>query len=74
MVPPTGQGLDEGGVSTPTYLEVMGSSPEEVYPLDLLQTLPSDPAGDGVGEPPPLPTGLFSPFFDSFISKTSSFC
>lgn len=28
----------------------LGSSPEEVYPLLLLQTEPSEPAGDGVGD------------------------
>ena len=48
-----------GGVNTPgpppVYLEDPPISPEEVYPLDLEHTLPSEPAGDGV--PPLLPTG-----------------
>jgi hypothetical protein len=69
-----------GGVNTPPGRAAdkigPGSSPADVYPLLLLQTLPSDPAGEGVGLNP-FPTGLVSllaVFLDALLSKSSSFC
>lgn len=66
-----------GGVSTPVYrplLELV-TSPEDVYPLLLLHTEPSEPAGLGVGEmalAPPTPLAVFPPLLPLF--PTGEFC